>query len=97
MGPQQERDVLGAFEVGLARDPRTAVARPEVVHRRELVEAEHPLPTLRQPVRGGAAHAAEAEHDHVVVRHVTLPGTRVPKYSISTRVPGTLYSTGSQA
>ena len=73
VGTQQQRHIRRVLEVGLPDDARTAVAGSFVVGGSELLQPEHPLPASREMVGGGAAHAAEPDHDDVVTP-VRSPG-----------------------
>lgn len=53
------------LEVREPDDARAAVARPLVVRRLELLEAEHPLAARGQARGRRAAHAAKADDDDV--------------------------------
>jgi hypothetical protein len=62
------------LEVRLPDDPRQPVRRTALVRDLEPLDAEHALSATREVEEGSAAHAADADHDHVVALHsgVTL-------------------------
>ena len=61
----QQRHVGGMLEVREPDDARAAVARSLIVRGLKLLEAEHALAARCGVRRGRAAHAAEADNDHV--------------------------------
>ncbi|MCY1528563.1 hypothetical protein D9M68_636710 [compost metagenome] len=71
-----QRHVLVAFADGQPRDARIAMRRAAVVRWRELVDAEHARPALRELVEGGRAEGAQADDDRVVMSRGTGHGAR---------------------
>ena len=67
VGTLQQRHVEGPFGIGEADDARFAVRRTVGVRDVVLLQPEHPRATLSERVTGGAAHAADANDDHIIM------------------------------
>jgi hypothetical protein len=75
VGAQEERYIGRMLEVRLADEARAAVAGSSIVRGCVTLQPEHLLATSGKLVGGGAAHPAEANHDHIV-HEVWLPPLR---------------------
>ncbi|MCH7653472.1 MAG: hypothetical protein IIB14_07335 [Chloroflexi bacterium] len=62
----QQGHVRGVFVVGEPDDPSEAVGRAHVVGDAVPLDPQDSLAPLRELVQGGAAHAADADHDYIV-------------------------------
>jgi hypothetical protein len=62
---EHQRNVVGALEICLPDDARTAMRRALVVRRSELIESQNPLSSLCEMLSSRAAHGSEAEDDHI--------------------------------
>jgi hypothetical protein len=69
IGDPEQRDVAGMLEVGLADDSSVTVAGALIVDGVEPLDAEDTDPAGGQLGRCRRAHAAEPDHDDVVVCH----------------------------
>ena len=65
VGSPQQRHVRGMFEIREPDHARAAVTRSLIVRRLELLDAEHALAARRRVRRGGAAHAAKPDDNHI--------------------------------
>ena len=69
IGAAQQRHVGRMLEIAEPDDAGFAVRGAAVVARREALDAEHARAAPRQLRQRRAAHRAEADHDHVELRH----------------------------
>ena len=73
VGAPQQRHIGGMFEVCEPNHTRSPVARSLRVTRLELFEAKYALASRCNVRGGGATHAAQANDDDIVPRHVPHP------------------------
>ena len=68
-GFDQQWDIIGMFEIGLADDPRLAMRTSLVVPRRKTIEDNGPGAAPGELTGSRGSHAAGTDHDHVAGFH----------------------------